>query len=67
VSAAGALLGLLLAYGCIKLIVALEAPGLHRPEMVEIDFGVLAFAAGAAVLTTVLFGLAPRRPPRGST
>lgn len=59
VSIAGALSGLLLGHWCIRLMLALQPPDIQRPELVEINLPVLVFAVAAAVLTTVLFGLAP--------
>jgi putative ABC transport system permease protein len=59
VSVAGAACGLLLAHWCVKLMLALQPPEIQRPELIEINLPVFAFAAAAAVLTTLLFGLAP--------
>jgi predicted permease len=58
-STAGAAAGLLLAHWCIKAVLALQPPGINRPELIQINGPVLAFTAAAAVLTALLFGLAP--------
>jgi putative ABC transport system permease protein len=55
----GAACGLLLAQWSIRLILALKPPDIHRPELIAINIPVLVFAAGAAALTAVLFGLWP--------
>ena len=59
VSIAGAVCGLLLAHWCIKLLLALQPPEIQRPELIGINPVVFGFASVAAVLTTLLFGLAP--------
>jgi putative ABC transport system permease protein len=59
VAIAGAGLGLLLAHWCVRLMLALEPPDIQRPELIAINAAVFAFAAAAAVLTALLFGLAP--------
>ena len=59
VSIAGAAGGLVLAHWCIRLMLALEPPGIQRPELIEINLPVFVFAAAASILTTLLFGLAP--------
>lgn len=59
VSIGGAALGLLLAHWCIKLMLALQPPDIHRPELIEINVAVFAYAAAAALFTALLFGLAP--------
>ena len=58
-SFAGAAAGLLLANWCVRWLVSLHPEDLQRPELVSIDASVFAFAAVAAVFTTMLFGLAP--------
>ena len=58
-SIAGAMAGLLLASWCIQLIVALKPEEIQRPELIEINLPVFAFAAAASVLTALMFGLAP--------
>jgi putative ABC transport system permease protein len=59
ISAAGGALGLLLAFGGIKLLVALRPANLPRLDTVGIDGSVLGFTAIAAVLSAFLFGLIP--------
>jgi putative ABC transport system permease protein len=59
VSLVGAACGLALAGGAIKLMLRAEPPDLQRPELIDLNLSVFLFAAAAAVLTTVLFGLAP--------
>ena len=59
VSLAGAALGLLLAHWSVRAMLALKPEDIQRPELIGIDFPVFAFAAAAAVLTSVLFGLLP--------
>jgi putative ABC transport system permease protein len=54
-----AMAGLLLASWCIQLIVALKPEEIQRPELIEINLPVFAFAAAASVLTALMFGLAP--------
>lgn len=61
-SAAGTLAGLLLAYfgtGVLVGIMASSQPHQHVEIRVEPDLNLLLFAAGIAVLTGLLFGLAP--------
>ncbi|MGB2714257.1 MAG: ABC transporter permease [Vicinamibacterales bacterium] len=55
----GAALGLLLAGTGIDVFVLLAASAIPRSTEIRLDAGVLAFAAGLAGLTTVVFGLAP--------
>jgi putative ABC transport system permease protein len=59
VSLAGAAAGLLLAQWCVQGMLALKPPDIQRPELIQIDWTVFAFAAALSVLTTLLFGLAP--------
>ncbi len=58
-SLAGAALGLLLAHWAIGLMLALKPEDIQRPELIGMDFRVFGFAAAAAIVTTVLFGLIP--------
>ena len=61
-SGAGTLVGLLLAYfgtGVLVRIMASAQPHQHVEIQVEPDLNLLLFTAGIAVLTGVLFGLAP--------
>ncbi len=59
VSIAGAAAGLLLAHWCIQGMLALKPPDIQRPELIDINWTVFAFAAALSLLTTLLFGLAP--------
>jgi putative ABC transport system permease protein len=56
---AGTVLGLLFAWQGIRVIKALSPANLPRIEQVSLDAGTFAFAAGVAVLSALLFGLAP--------
>jgi putative ABC transport system permease protein len=55
----GAGCGVMLAHGSIGIIRAIKPPDIQRPELIAINLPVLGFAAAAAVLTAVLFGLWP--------
>jgi putative ABC transport system permease protein len=59
VSLAGAALGLLLAHWCVQGMLALKPEDIQRPELIEVNFPVFAFAAAAGVFTAILFGLLP--------
>ena len=66
-SAAGTVLGLALAWQGIGVIKALSPANLPRIESVSLDAGAFAFAAVAAVVAAILFGLAPAlRAVRGN-
>ncbi len=60
-SAAGAILGLLFAYWASRLLVGLMTRGYRAPLILNLnpDGRVLALAAGSALLTGILFGVAP--------
>jgi putative ABC transport system permease protein len=58
-SAAGAVLGVALASWAVAAVVAFGPSGLPRLQEVTIDRTVLAFTAGVAALTGLLFGLVP--------
>jgi putative ABC transport system permease protein len=58
-SCGGAVLGVLLARWAIYALVALSPGNLPRAGEIGMDWMVLAFAAGLAVITGLLFGLAP--------
>ena len=58
-SVAGAALGLLLATWGVRLMLALKPEDIQRPELIGVDLPVFAFAAAAALVTTILFGLLP--------
>jgi putative ABC transport system permease protein len=55
----GGALGFLAAYGGIKLLVALNPPNIPRLAEVGLDSRVLAFTFAVAILTGLIFGLAP--------
>ena len=61
-SACGAILGLGLAYGGLRLIQLTNAGSLPRAAELGIDLRVLLFTMAATILTGVLFGLAPIVP-----
>ena len=61
-SSVGALLGLALAYGGLRLIQLTNAGSLPRAEEIGIDARVLLFTIVATCLTGILFGLAPIVP-----
>ncbi len=58
-SLGGAVLGLLLAYGGLRLILAAATTSLPRSTEVGIDWTVLGFTVLLSILTGVFFGLAP--------
>ena len=58
-AAAGAALGLAIAWWGIRALVAAAPPGVPRLEQAELDPVALAFAGALAVLCAVVFGLAP--------
>ena len=58
-SAAGSILGVLLARGVLDLLPALAGTEIPRLGAVHVDPAVLAFTAAVAVATGLLFGLAP--------
>ncbi len=66
-SLGGAALGLLLAFGGLRLIVATNAGSIPRVAEIGIDWQVLLFALGVSVATGVIFGLAPIVHTRPST
>jgi predicted permease len=61
-SGCGALLGLILAYVGLRVIQITNAGAIPRAAEIGIDAHVLLFTVGAALLTGVLFGLAPIVP-----
>jgi len=58
-SITGAALGMLLAFGGLKLLVATNAGSIPRSEEIGIDWRVLVFTLGVSVLTGMTFGFAP--------
>jgi putative ABC transport system permease protein len=55
----GAALGLVIAYGAVQALIALTPPNLLRADTVQIDTTVLLFTLAVALVTGVLFGVAP--------
>lgn len=58
-SLAGSALGVVLANVCLPLVLAINGGGTPRGADVGLDFGVLLFSVGVALVTGVLFGLVP--------
>jgi putative ABC transport system permease protein len=58
-SFAGAALGLAAAWWCVELVQSSATLPIPRENAVQIDWRVLLFTAGVAVLVGILFGLAP--------
>jgi predicted permease len=55
----GSVLGLFLAWGALRLLVALAPAGLPRLHDIGIDGGVLVFTLGITLFSTLLFGSVP--------
>ncbi len=55
----GSVLGLLLAWGALRLLIALGPAGVPRLHDIGIDLNVLAFTLGVALLCSLLFGSIP--------
>jgi predicted permease len=55
----GGLLGLLLAYGGLRLIVLTNAGSIPRADEISLDWRVVLFTLGTSVFTGILFGFAP--------
>jgi len=56
---AGSVFGILLTYGGVRLLLAIEGGGLPRVERIGVDGYVLAFTLGIGLLTGLLAGLVP--------
>jgi putative ABC transport system permease protein len=56
---AGGALGLMIAFGCVRLLVAAAPQQLPRVQEIHVDLLVLVFTLGVSLLTGLLFGLAP--------
>jgi predicted permease len=56
---AGSLIGLALAYGALRILVALAPTGLPRTHEIGIDLPVLLFTLGLALFTSLLIGAIP--------
>jgi predicted permease len=65
-AALGALLGLAVAYGSVRAILALSPDVLPRMEEITVDGRVLAFTTLIAIVTGILFGLFPALRSSGS-
>ncbi len=61
VGVAGGALGILIAVGGVRVLIALAPPGLPRLADVGLDVTVLAFSMAAAIFTGILFGVIPAR------
>jgi predicted permease len=57
--ATGSLLGLVLAWGALRLLILLSPQGLPRLQDIGIDWTVLAFTVGISLLCSLLFGSIP--------
>jgi putative ABC transport system permease protein len=58
----GAILGLALSYGGVRLVQLTNAGGIPRADEIAMDWRVLAFTLGVSLVTGVIFGLAPLVP-----
>ena len=58
-SVAGGVAGLAIAFGAVRLLLAVAPVDLLRADAVRIDGAVLLFTLGTAVLTGIVFGIAP--------
>jgi putative ABC transport system permease protein len=63
----GAVLGLGVAWGALKLILAFNQGSIPRATEIGIDWRILLFTLGASLLTGILFGLAPLAQFAGDT
>jgi putative ABC transport system permease protein len=59
ISFLGTAAGMVVAHWCIQGMLALKPPDFQRPELIELNLSVFAFAAVVGLLTALLFGLAP--------
>jgi predicted permease len=58
-AAASAVVGLALAHGLIKVLIANAPVGIPRLDQTRIDWVVLAFALGVAAVSSIIFGFVP--------
>src|SRR5258708_15340703 len=58
----GAVLGVALSYGGVRLVQITNAGGIPRADEISMDWRVLLFTLGTSLITGVLFGLAPLAP-----
>jgi predicted permease len=61
-AACGAILGLALAYGGVRLVQLTNAGGIPRADEIVMDWRVLVFTLGTSLITGAVFGLAPLAP-----
>lgn len=66
-AASGAALGMGVAWGALRLILAFNQGAIPRADEIGVDGRVLAFTVGASVVTGVFFGLAPLAQFAGAT
>ncbi len=66
-AALGALAGLAVAWGALKLILAFNQGSIPRAHEIAIDWRVLVFTLAASLITGILFGLAPLAQFAGDT
>jgi putative ABC transport system permease protein len=66
-SLAGALFGMLLAFGGLRLLVATNAGSIPRVDEIGVDWQVLLFTLAVSVVTGIAFGLAPLIHVRSAT
>ncbi len=58
----GALLGVALSYGGVRLVQLTNAGGIPRADEISMDWRILLFTLATSLITGVLFGLAPLAP-----
>ena len=58
----GAVLGVALSYGGVRLVQLTNAGGIPRADEISMDWRVLLFTLGTSLITGVFFGLAPLAP-----
>lgn len=63
----GTVLGLVVAWGALRLILLFNAGAIPRAGEITLDWRVLAFTAAASLVTGILFGLAPLTQFTGDT
>ena len=59
VSVTGAVLGILLSYSLVRIVISIAGDRIPRAQEVTVDWHVLLFALGLAIVCGVLFSLAP--------
>ena len=58
----GAVLGMALSFGGVRLVQLTNAGGIPRADEISMDWRVLVFTFGTSLITGILFGLAPLAP-----